>query len=149
LKKLFTEGNWEGSGTLNLSFFEEKLPVTCKLSIQRENFDSMEVHIEAKYVVEGYSENLVHSYYFSHFYKKSFHGAFANDTWGTVMGKGFIEDNFVGIEYAKNRQGFTGFESFHLVGDLLVLSAEYAIENQVRSELHVEMNQQQELLCQC
>jgi len=146
-KNFFKDGIWQGSGLLQLSMFEEKLPLTAKFIVSLDHFDSEEIHFTAEYKVSGYSETLINFYHLKEFYKKSFHCTFENDTWGIVDGIGFVERDYIGIEYRKNHAGFLGYESFQFLDDgSFILSSEFVTNSELRSELTVTMSKKPALL---
>lgn len=134
LQGLLKTGVWVGEGVLRLSMFEEVFPMKGIFYVAPLSVDSQELSCLAEYRIAGYRDLIINYYNVHTFYRNKFTVAFENLEWGRVEGKGFLEKDYIGIEYGLNHAGFEGFESYQFNEDTFHLTQQYTIGNGLRSE---------------
>jgi len=134
---IFQSGIWRGEGKITLSMSEEPLSFSTCWKIPEKNKEGCVESLQEIEVI-GFPDVMHNQLAFYNVTDKNFQIALKNQSLGKVVGKGVVNENFIGWEFLLAHLGFEGFEFYEKrkESDGYLMHAEYATREDFRTTIH-------------
>jgi len=130
---LFTQKDWLGEGTIQLSNVEDELKFYTRWNMDGADAGG-EISAVQEVQIQGISDVMLNQFMLRSVTSNGFSLELENASLGLITGKGIVKDDLIAWEYRDPEMGFDGFEFYERQKDgSYILRAEYATPDQTRT----------------
>ena len=133
---LFNPGCWIGEGKIELNALSDKLIYFMRWKALVVDPELNEFEATQEIQIAGHTDVMYNHFLFTNFDRDGFDVVLENQAWGEVIGRGQVDQKFIGWEFRKNDLGFEGFEFYELQEDgTYHTKAEFVTKEDLRTQI--------------